>query len=107
MILTVKDTETGWKFTATKEDETVSELVAVQHGDDVVIHNEVYQWNKENAKLFQEMFFDVRGFLREKGVRYIIPLTDKNFHKTKRYWKLMGFECFGEVDGGVFAVMEA
>lgn len=105
--LIVEETKDGWEFIAVDKEGTVSSMQAIKHGDDVVIHNEVYRWNKENAKCLQEMFFDVRGFLKEKGVKLIIPCTDQKDKKIKRFWKFMGFECFGKAEGINFAVMEA
>ena len=107
MILEVKETQIGWEFSAKDGEEVVSWMEAVAYGEDVAIHNEVYNWNKENALIFMEMFNDIRAFLKAKGVRLLIPVTDKDFVKTKRYWKLYGFDFFGEIDGGVYAVMEA
>lgn len=106
MILEVKETDKGWEFTATDK-EVVAVLRADRHENDCLLHNEVYRWDKETAKLLREMFYDVRGFLREKGINLIIPCAEGKPKKTMRFCRFMGFECFSEIDGISFAVMEA
>lgn len=98
-------------FVASDEVGEVSRLLAVFHGDDVVLHNDVLRWSPGIAKALLEMFAVVRGVLREMGVNLIIPVSGDYTEKIGKWWRMMGFECFGEVEGGGktvhFAVMEA
>jgi hypothetical protein len=101
----------SWTFTVRHRDTVLAILTICPYDNDAIIHNEVFVWNRYLAKIYREMFNDIRGVLRESGVSLAIAVSDCFTDKIGKYWRLMGYEVFGdcEYNGNKirYAVMEA
>lgn len=109
--MTVEQTKTGWLFFISENGEQIAELVADSHGERAVIHSEILRWSKKYMVIYREIFQDIRGYLRAKGFKLVIPCTDQPDPKIRKFWRLMGFRCFHEFSHQgktiYLAVMEA
>ena len=98
-------------FVARQGDTVLAELTAVLYEGDAVLHNEIHEWRRRLIPVYRAMFKDVRGVLQVIGVRLVIPCSAKHDEKMGKFWRLMGFDCSGEIqhEGTTvhFAVMEA
>lgn len=99
----------GWTYRVFCGGEVVAELRAELHGPQALVHNKVLRWGRWLFAAFLVHWAEVLGDLKAAGVVELVASSDVYDEKLLRYWKLMGFECFGsvEADGKTvhFAVM--
>lgn len=94
MIEMIMDKE-NMKFYATDNGIVFAELEADIYDDTAILHNEVFSFKKSYAKHLRSMLMDIGGILHEYGVSKMIAVSDSYCEKIGKYWRLMGFECFG------------
>jgi hypothetical protein len=99
-----------WEFTAYLDGKPVAVMRAIPHGLNVFIHLEVEVWSREMYREYLICFEAIRMFFRREGKTFLYACSVRWDGKMKRFWALMGFRVFGEVEqqGRVvpYAVME-
>lgn len=109
--MTLDQRKDAWIFTARQGDTVLAEVKVLPVGEDAVIHNQVFVWNRYLMGIYKEMFNDIRGVLRESGVHLLTASAVDYTDKIGKYWRLMGYEIFGDtvINGKKIhlAVMEA
>ncbi|KAB0665653.1 hypothetical protein F6V25_07990 [Oryzomonas japonica] len=88
-----------------------AELTADIDGNNAVLHNRVYLWNKSLCREYQTIYCRVREQLKELGIRLVMVCSDHYTVTMGHYWRMMGFKIFYDVQapGGITipcAVME-
>jgi len=101
----------GDRYLVERGDELISVADIDRHGVQAVIHQQVFRFGPSVLQELRGHFEDLRRDLRAEGVEQIVVMTDRYTSKTGRYWRMMGFHCFGrKTEAGTtvhFAVREA
>jgi hypothetical protein len=102
----IEQRKAGWHFSVIRNRELIAEVEAKPVGDTAVLHNRIYVYTKGLRPVYEKMFKDIRGYLKHHEMKLCMPVSDKYTPKIGKFWKLMGFEVFGNHEGINYAVME-
>jgi hypothetical protein len=103
--------KTEWVFSAWLDDVQVADMRALPEKGDVLVHLQIYAWSRELCREYVCCFQAIRIFLKDCGYRLLVACSDHCDTKMKHFWRMMGFEVFGEFErlgrSYAYAVMEA
>lgn len=95
--LLLEQTKEEWRIEARRGEETLAVLTAAPHGDSVLVHNTVAAFSPGLLRLYREVFKEFRAMLAVLGYRLVQTCSDRWDEKMQKYWRLMGFVCFTEM----------
>lgn len=99
-----------WLFTAWLDGMQAAVMRAVPEKDDVLVHLDVHAWSRELCREYVCCFMAIRQLLQEAGYKLLVACSDHSDEKMQRFWRLMGFRVFGEIEqqgrSYAYAVME-
>ena len=93
-------TPEGWEVVAKEDGKEAAKFALIGQGESLFVHNIINLWTARSYRLYREAFSFIKDGMRKSGFKFLVTCSvySDALPKRKKYWRMMGFHIFTNIN---------